>query len=142
MRSLLFLCPTACETPRKLALAAMLAVLLATVAPGVISTAGSIVAASQPGRAAHPEGEVEPAHEEGGSDGPLQIIARLVNFGILAGTLVYLLRSPIAQYLRDRSGQIRADLVNAAEMKKAAAAGLSTGNEDCFLNIGPYTGTF
>jgi len=45
-----------------------------------------------------------------------------VNFAILAGALVYLLRSPLAGYLADRGARIRSDLVNAAEMKQAAAA--------------------
>ena len=48
-------------------------------------------------------------------------LSEVVNFGILAGTLVYLLRTPLATYLRDRSTQIRSDLVNAEEMKKSAA---------------------
>ena len=60
-------------------------------------------------------------HEsEGGS--VIDVVARLVNFAILAGTLVYLLRSPIAKYLEDRRTQISRDLVNAAEMKRTAAA--------------------
>jgi F-type H+-transporting ATPase subunit b len=49
-------------------------------------------------------------------------LARLVNFGLLAGSLTYLLRSPIGHYLTDRSRQIRSDLVEAAAMKAAAAA--------------------
>ena len=52
----------------------------------------------------------------------METVARLVNFSILAGTLVYLLRSPFATYLIDRGTQIRSDLVNAAEMKRTAAA--------------------
>lgn len=50
------------------------------------------------------------------------MIAKLINFGILAGTLVYFLRSPLNRYLTDRGTQIRADLVKAAEMKTTAAA--------------------
>ena len=45
-----------------------------------------------------------------------------MNFAILVGALVYLLRSPLAGYLVNRGSQIRSDLVNAAEMKQAAAA--------------------
>jgi F-type H+-transporting ATPase subunit b len=63
--------------------------------------------------------ETEGTHEGGGV---IDTIARLVNFGILAGTLVYLLRLPVRRYLADRSAQIRSDLVNAAETKQAAAA--------------------
>lgn len=66
------------------------------------------------------EQTTEQAEEHGG--GVLDIVARLVNFGILAGTLVYFLRSPFRTYLSNRSTQIRGDLVNAREMKDAAAA--------------------
>jgi F-type H+-transporting ATPase subunit b len=67
-------------------------------------------------------GEGTPGVKNGGGGGAIDVIARVVNFGILAGTLVYLLRAPLANYLQDRSTQIRSDLVNAAEMKKSAAA--------------------
>ena len=66
------------------------------------------------------EGAEGAEHEEG----LLPVIARLVNFAILIGTLVYLLRSPLMAYLNDRGTQIRSDLVNAAEMKRTAAAQL------------------
>ena len=66
------------------------------------------------------EGADTAEHEEG----LLPVIARLVNFAILIGTLVYLLRSPLMAYLNDRGTQIRSDLVNAAEMKRTAAAQL------------------
>jgi F-type H+-transporting ATPase subunit b len=106
----------ACETGRKqrfqaVALAAVLAFLL--------------VGAASPA-AAQPEAEHAPAAEaheaEEHEAGALDVVARLFNFAILAGTLVYLLRSPIATYLVDRGTQIRSDLVNAAEMKRTAAA--------------------
>jgi F0F1-type ATP synthase membrane subunit b/b' len=45
-----------------------------------------------------------------------------VNFGIFAGVLFYLLRSPIRVYLSDRGTQIRTDLVTAAELRRTAAA--------------------
>jgi F-type H+-transporting ATPase subunit b len=64
--------------------------------------------------------EAEHGEEHGG--GIVETVARLVNFAILAGTLVYLLRSPIRTYLADRSTQIRSDLVNAAALKETAAA--------------------
>ena len=82
--------------------------------------------AGTPARAAQPP---EPALQEAGeAEVPaeahpwLDLTARLVNFSILAGSLWYLLRSPIGRYLTDRGTQIRADLVNAAETKQAAAA--------------------
>jgi F-type H+-transporting ATPase subunit b len=55
----------------------------------------------------------------------LPMIAKLFNFAILAGTLVYFLRSPFNTYLADRAAQIRGDLVKAAEMKASAAAQLA-----------------
>lgn len=64
------------------------------------------------------QAEAEEGHE---AHPALDMIARLVNFGILAGTLVYFLKSPIRGYLEHRGTQIRADLVNAAETKEAAA---------------------
>ena len=78
-------------------------------------------AAGEPqARAEGVEGAEEAEHEEG----LLPAVARLVNFAILIGTLVYLLRSPLMAYLNDRGTQIRSDLVNAAEMKRTAAAQL------------------
>lgn len=98
----------------------------------VVLLVGSFRVAAQP---AHPEpaaavgapagtshetaGEAKAEHEGGGV---VDMIARLVNFSILAGTLVYLLRAPFRTYLADRGTQIRRDLVNAAEMKQQAAA--------------------
>ena len=57
-------------------------------------------------------------------EGILPTIARLFNFAILAGVLVYFLRRPILDYLRTRSDQIRKDLVTAAEMRRVATAQL------------------
>ena len=50
------------------------------------------------------------------------MIAKLFNFAILAGTLVYFLKSPIANYLGDRVTQIHSDLARAADMRTSAAA--------------------
>lgn len=57
-------------------------------------------------------------------EGILPTIARLFNFAVLAGVLVYFLRNPILEYLRTRSNQIRQDLVAAAEMRRTATAQL------------------
>lgn len=54
----------------------------------------------------------------------LQTIAKVANFAILAGVLVYFLRSPIAGYLSSRGTQIRQDLVTASEVRAAAIARL------------------
>ena len=53
------------------------------------------------------------------------MIAKLFNFAVLAGTLVYFLKSPIADYLRGRSAGIRAGLSKAAEMRTSAAEQLA-----------------
>lgn len=71
--------------------------------------------AAQPAPGEH--GESGAAHEE--SIWPQ--VGKLVNFLILAGTVVYFGRKPIADYLASRGRQVRADLVAAEEMKKTAA---------------------
>ena len=55
----------------------------------------------------------------------VQTIAKLVNFAILGGVLVYFLKTPIGSYLVTRSTQIRQDLVTAAELRSTAAAQLA-----------------
>ena len=62
----------------------------------------------------HAEGE---SHDEGSL---LELIARLVNFGILTGLVIYVAKSPILTYLRERRDQLRADLVHAAQLRKTA----------------------
>lgn len=55
----------------------------------------------------------------------VEVGAKLFNFALLVGALVYFLRSPLAAYLASRSAQIRQDLVTAAELKAAATAQLA-----------------
>ena len=87
-------------------------------------------AAPAQGQSPVPEG-AQPPHDadqaqEGDHGNPLvQMGARLLNFGILAGVLVYFLRTPIADYLVSRSSQIRQALVTAAEMRATATAQLA-----------------
>ena len=64
----------------------------------------------------------EQAAEGGHGGGIFEMAAKLFNFAVLAGTLVYFLRSPIARYLSDRGTQIRSDLMKAVDMRTAAAA--------------------
>jgi len=64
----------------------------------------------------------EGAADGGHGGGILEMAAKLFNFAILAGTLIYFLKSPIAKYLVDRGTQIRSDLVKASEMRASAAA--------------------
>jgi F-type H+-transporting ATPase subunit b len=68
-----------------------------------------------------PAGSAEAPHEQT----TLQTVAKLANFAILAGVLVYFLKSPIGVHLATRASQIRQDLVTAAEMRAAAAAQLA-----------------
>lgn len=65
-------------------------------------------------------------HAAGGEHGNpvVDLIARLLNFGVLAGTLVYFLRSPLAGYLGSRAAGIRSGLANAAEIRRTAEADL------------------
>ena len=124
----------ACETHRKrtarraraghLVLCAV-AVLLMSGLPivGLAQAGAQPPAAGEPAAAdeAHAADQAHAADEEH-AGGVMEVVARLVNFSILAGTLVYFLRSPFAAYLVERSTQIRSDLVAAAEMKRTAAA--------------------
>ena len=105
-----------------LVIAAALAAVLLLSAPPALAQ-GAAPAAAGEHQAAAGEHAAEGGHEEGS---PLVgMIARLFNFAILAGTLVYFLRSPIATYLRDRGTQIRGDLVKAAGMRASATAQLA-----------------
>ena len=106
----------ACETPRKRLRQAGICLLTLW----IVGAAAPI--AAQPEARHEPAASSEPHKEESHEDTLVNVIARIVNFGVLAGTLVYLLRSPLAGYLSNRGAQIRGDLVNAAEMKQAAAA--------------------
>jgi F-type H+-transporting ATPase subunit b len=106
----------ACETPRKLL--RWLSVSLFTL--WIVGVPAVVAAQPEPGH--QPAASSAPRTEEPREEGAVKVIARLVNFAILVGALVYLLRSPLAGYLATRGAQIRGDLVNAAEMKQAAAA--------------------
>lgn len=135
-------CRRACEIERKLDPPAraghhvLSLVLFAVVALGLSGMPGIVSAQGEPSRAtgetratetqATPEAPAAAEAREGAEheEGILPVVARLVNFAILVGTLVYLLRAPFAKYLNDRGTEIRSDLVNAAEMKRTAAAQL------------------
>lgn len=69
--------------------------------------------------AAHATAEEHAGAEHGGLEALMWPVA---NFIILAGGLYYVLRAPLGQYLRSRSDQIRKDLVDAAELNRAASA--------------------
>ena len=77
------------------------------------------------GRGAEAAPPQEPAaHGEAGSheaQSPWALVARLFNFAVLAGTLLYFLRSPLMAFLKARGVEIRGSLATAAEMKAKAA---------------------
>ncbi len=64
------------------------------------------------------EGEGETGHTES----PWAAVARLFNFALLAGALVYFLRSPLMIYLDQRRVQVRGELAKAAALKAEAGA--------------------
>ena len=108
-----------------------LLLLLACVCP-VTMTAQGHEAAPQHGAGAQPTAkgaqpvEHAPADEAHGSEHAIRdTIARLLNFGILVGALVYFLKTPISTYLSGRSTQIRQDLIAAAELRRTATAQLA-----------------
>jgi len=105
-----------------LAAAAALLLLLAAAPQAAMASDAQPAAAAHAAEAQgdHAEGGGEHGGEHGG--GLLDTFARLFNFAILAGTLVYFLKSPLATYLVDRGARIRSDLVKAAEMRAAAMA--------------------
>lgn len=67
----------------------------------------------------------EAAHEAHEGESVWSTVARWFNFALLAGTLIYLLRSPFAEFLETRKGQIRKDLTDAAEMRENAGRQLA-----------------
>jgi len=111
----------ACETRRKLAALLFAVSIVGAGGPAIAQPHAEPRASGQtePGASHYAAG---PVQEEHSGRGLIDVVARVVNFGILAGTLYYLLRSPFRTYLADRSTAIRSDLVNAAEMRRQAAA--------------------
>jgi F-type H+-transporting ATPase subunit b len=79
----------------------------------------------------HEAGAAVPQHEAGAAaEAPheqtlLQTVAKLANFAILAGVLVYFLRTPIAAYLSARATTIRSELVAASDLRAMATAQLA-----------------
>ena len=92
---------------------------------------GATPAAQPHGEPGVREGAVAGSETSAGEheEGLLPLMARIANFAILVGLLVYFLRSPIASYLRGRGERIRADLVQAAETRRAAEAQLAAIDE-------------
>jgi F-type H+-transporting ATPase subunit b len=88
----------------------------------------AVAAESLPPAGTQPPAEHPPAaaaEGEGGHESPWALPARLFNFALLAGSLFYLLRSPLMRYLAQRGIQVRSDLTNAASLRKEASAELA-----------------
>lgn len=64
---------------------------------------------------------------EGGAEDPGwgALIAKVVNFAVLVGALVYFLKGLIVRYLKTRSETIRKDLTDAAALRATADAQLT-----------------
>ena len=74
----------------------------------IVLVGGSVMAQGHEGEEAH------------GS--ALDLVFRVVNFAILAGALVYLLKKPFGNYLDAKTEQIRSDLAAAASKREQAEA--------------------
>ncbi len=68
--------------------------------------------------------ELLAAADEAGSHSLLPTIAKVVNFALLVGILVYFLKAPIVRYLADRAETVRRDLVAAQTLRETAQAQL------------------
>jgi F-type H+-transporting ATPase subunit b len=101
----------------------------ATPRMGVEAHAAAVVAApaqEQGGGPPQPENASEGSRQEAHGEPLWKVLARLLNFAILVGVLLYFLRAPVARYLARRSSEIRGDLVRAAEMREAASAQIAS----------------
>jgi F-type H+-transporting ATPase subunit b len=115
--------PTRRTRPSGLLALLLLAILVGSSAPAAAQ--GHEAPASPPAAGAAQPVEHAAGEAAHGSEHPVRdMAAKLLNFGILVGVLVYFLKSPIAGYLSGRSAQIRQDLVTAAEMRRTATAQL------------------
>jgi len=110
------------QVPRSRACAWALAVILTVIGAALMpDTAHAQSGHGTPAAQATHAVEAEAPHGES----VLRTLARLANFAILAGVIVYFLRAPIAAYLASRGTQIRQDLVTAADMRATASAQLA-----------------
>ncbi len=116
-------------TPQKLIRTAGAAAFAAFV---LIAMAGvpMLARAAQPHEAAPAADHAPAAGDHAAAEGPheqttLQTLAKLANFALMAGVLVYFLKSPLTAHLKSRAAHIRQDLVTAAEMRAAATAQLA-----------------
>lgn len=87
------------------------------------------VVVARPALAATHQAAAEQTHEQAESEahdaGWLPLAAKVVNFVLLVGVLVYFLKEPLNGYLVSRTTQIRKDLVDAAATRETAAKQLA-----------------
>ncbi len=93
------------------------------------ATGEPVPAAGQESGAPEHVAGAEQGGDHGGAEhegsGLVSLIAKLFNFALLVGTLVYFLRSPVGNYLTDRGQQVRQDLVLARQVRESATAELA-----------------
>ena len=106
---------------RACVLAVLVIISSTIIGPPAPMMATTVLAAPQHQAEAAPEA----AHEAGHEQTLLQTAAKIANFAILVGLLVYFLKTPVSVYLVSRATAIRRDLVTAAEMRASAAAQLA-----------------
>lgn len=120
--------PAACETgrkPRALSRASLVVASRASLAVAALAFAAALTVSARPARAQAPgqEPAAESAHEGAAHEESIwPFVGKIVNFAILAGALVYLLRTPLANYIVKRRAEVRSDLDAAEAMKRQAAA--------------------
>ena len=98
-----------------------LRIMLATLLLTCSAASPSRVFAQEP--SAHAQ-ETEQGHESDGG-GWLPVVAKAFNFAVLAGGLVYFLKSPLLAYMDGRIKKVREDLVTAAETRETATRQLA-----------------
>jgi F-type H+-transporting ATPase subunit b len=92
----------------------------------VAASSFSVSAAAAPQHEAPAAAEASGEAAEGAHEQTLlQTVAKLANFAILAGVLVYFLKGPLGVHLASRASHIRQDLVAAADMRATATAQLA-----------------
>lgn len=123
------------KTRYRLLLAAIVLAAVAMVAPRPAAAqehapAAPAATAAQPhetpagkpaGEAAAGEAHADEAHDAGW----MPTVAKVVNFAILVGVLVYFLRAPLAGYMAGRIAKVREDLVTAATTRETASRQLA-----------------
>jgi F0F1-type ATP synthase membrane subunit b/b' len=115
----------ACELKNKLRGAALIALFLIIATPVFAQEPGQPAKEQPaPGVTAQPDEHATEEHAEEHSMWA-GLLWPTVNFAILVGGLWYFFATPVGNYLRDRHGAIRKDLVEAANIKATAAAQLA-----------------